>query len=117
MGFEQDVMDAVKKAVEDAGNVRALAHLCGLNPSTVFRWTQGTRDPTLSGLAKIMDYIGVTVQKPDAEPAPPPPGGLARSIYDTRQQELARENARLEGQVELLKELLGAPPKKEKNAG
>lgn len=122
MGFEEDVKAAVEDAVKQAGNPNALALKCGLNQGTLSRWLSGERDPKLSGIAKIMDYLDMTVAKRgDAAPFPPIPkpgdksAGVATSIMESKR--LALENAKLEGQVELLKELLGASRQKEKSAG
>lgn len=116
MGFEEDVKAVIDDAVKQAGNPNALALKCGINQATLSRWLNGKRDPQLSGVAKIMDYMGVTIQRPDADPLVPPAGskGLHSSIMEAKQRE---EIARLQGQVDLLKELMGAPPKKEKSAG
>lgn len=117
MGFEQDVKQAIENAVKQEGTLNALALKCGLNQATLYRWLNGSRDPALSGIAKVMDYLDMTVARRGYEPVPMPgePKGLAASIMEG--QRLARENAKLEGQVELLKELLGTKPAKEKNAG
>lgn len=124
MGFEQDVKDTLKAAVKDAGSNKALADCVGINPATLYRWMNGERDPNLSGLAKVMDYLDMTVAKRDLEPTPPPgePKGLAASIKAHRRQaELERENAFLEGQIKILREAAGlathASKATEKNAG
>ena len=116
MGFEEDVKAVVNDAVKQAGNPNALALKCGINQGTISRWLNGERDPKLSGIAKIMDYMGVTIQRPEANPLAPPAGssGLYSSIMEAK---LREENARLQGQVDLLKELMGAPSRKEKSAG
>lgn len=125
MGFEQDVKDALQAAVKEAGSNKALADCAGINPATLYRWMNGERDPNLSGLAKVMDYLGMTVAKRGFEPTPLPPGspkGVAASILEHRRQaELERENAYLEGQIKILREAAGLTPNasknNEKNAG
>ena len=127
MGFEQDVKDTLKAAVKDAGSNKALADCVGINPATLYRWMNGERDPNLSGLAKVMDYLDMTVAKRGLEPTPPPtlpgePKGLAASIAESRRQaELEREKAYLEGQIKILREAAGltsnASKNNEKNAG
>ena len=128
MGFEQDVRNALQTAVKEAGSNKALADCAGVNPATLYRWMNGERDPNLSGLAKIMDYLNMTVCKRGMEtfsmpePAPDAPKGLATSIREgQREAELEREKAYLEGQIKILREAAGltnaTPKTKEKNAG
>lgn len=125
MGFAEDVMQALKDAAQEAGSVNALAVKSGLRQATLQRWLAGSRDPSLSGLAIIMDYLDMTVCRRD--PNRPrdqkaKPGSVAEAILESQRLASAleaseRRNAKLEGQVEILKEMLGAPPAREKNAG
>jgi len=116
MGFEEDVKAVVADAVKQEGTPNALALKCGLNQATLSRWINGERDPKLSGIAKIMDYMGVTIQRPESRPLTPQADN--RGVYSSIMEgKLREEIARLQGQVDLLKEMFGAPQKKEKNAG
>jgi len=125
MGFAEDVMQALKDAAQEAGSVNSLAVKSGVRQATLQRWLAGSRDPSLSGLAVIMDYLDMTVCRRD----PNKPRGLqekhksvAEAILDSQRLAKAladaeRRNAKLEGQVEILREMVGAPPGREKNAG
>lgn len=125
MGFAEDVMQALKDAAQEAGSVNALALKSGLRQATLQRWLAGSRDPSLSGLAIIMDYLDMTVCRRDPNRPRDPkakPGSVAEAILESQRLASAleaseRRNAKLEGQVEILKEMLGAPPAREKNAG
>lgn len=118
MGFEEDVKKAMSDAVEKAGNLNALALKCGLNQATIYRWVKGSRDPTLSGLSKIMDFMDMTVRPKHAETKEKMPHEVVQEfLRKSEEQELRHKNAKLEGQVELLKELLGGLPPKEKSVG
>lgn len=82
MGFEAEVMDALRKGAEDAGGPNALALACGINLPTLTRWLSGDRQPKLKVLGQVMDYLGVTLS------TTPPPSSSACP-------ELERECARL----------------------
>lgn len=83
MGFETDVMNALRKGVDDAGGANALASACGINLPTLTRWLSGDRQPKLKVLGQVMDYLGVTLSTSST------PSGLASC------PELERECARL----------------------
>jgi len=83
MGFEAEVMDALRKGAEDAGGPNALALACGINLPTLTRWLSGDRQPKLKVLGQVMDYLGVTLS------TTPPPSSSASC------PELERECARL----------------------
>ena len=124
MGFAEDVMDALRLAVKEAGSVNALAVKSCVQQATLQRWMAGKRDPNLSSLAVIMDYLDMTVCRRGPKPSGLPDGhkSVADMIVESNRlaQALAdaeRRNAKLEGQVEILKEIVGAPPGREKNAG
>ena len=45
--FFDSVLRALKKAVEDAGSIRKLADLSGVNSVTLSRWISGERNPSV----------------------------------------------------------------------
>lgn len=71
MGFEAEVMDALRKGAEDAGGPNALALACGINLPTLTRWLSGDRQPKLKVLGQVMDYLGVTLSTTPRRPARP----------------------------------------------
>ena len=124
MGFAEDVMDALKLAVKEAGSVNALATRSCIRQATLQRWMAGKRDPNLSSLAVIMDYLDMTVCRRGPKPSGLPDGhkSVADAIIESQRlakalEDAERRNARLEGQVDLLREMVGAPPGREKNEG
>ena len=66
MGFATDVMTVLNDAVAREGNAKALALRVGLNAPTLTRWLTGKRDPTLTNLGLVMDYLGVTLSNTPA---------------------------------------------------
>lgn len=108
MGFEKDVMDALKKGVETAGGPNALAGACGINLPTLTRWLSGDRQPKLKVLGQVMDYLGVTLStspsSAGATTCPELEAEVARLRAENKRLEL--ELARAGGQVDLLKEQL-----------
>ena len=69
MGFAEDVMNAVRKATDKAGNAKPLALKCGMSPSTVSRWLRGERTPKLEELGKVLDLMGVKFTPDELAPA------------------------------------------------
>ena len=125
MGFAEDVKAALMEAVKEAGSVNALATKLQINQVTLNRWVKDKRDPSLTGISLVMDYMDMTVcRRGPLKPSGLPDGyrSLADAIVESQRLARAleaaeRRNAKLEGKVEALKEVLGAPPAKEKNAG
>ena len=58
--FFDSVLRALKKAVEDAGSIRKLADLSGVNSVTLSRWISGERNPSVVEVSKVFDTIGLT---------------------------------------------------------
>lgn len=112
MGFEKDVMDALKKGVETAGGPNALAGACGINLPTLTRWLSGDRQPKLKVLGQVMDYLGVTLStspfSAGATTCPELEAEVARLRAENKrlELELTRELSRRDGQIDLLKEQL-----------
>ena len=125
MGFAEDVKAALMEAVKEAGSVNALATKLQINQVTLNRWVNDQRDPSLSGISTVMDYMDMTVcRRSPLKPSGLPGGHSSVADAIAESQRLARaleaaerRNAKLEGKVEALKEVLGAPPGREKNAG
>ena len=61
--FYQDVMDAINEAIEMYGSASNLCAACNIQQANISRWKNGKNGPKLSEVAKIMDEIGITLQK------------------------------------------------------
>ena len=122
MGFVEDVRAVIKQAIDEYPNLNQLAKQSGVLQSNLHRWQKDFRDPRLSTIAPLMDFLDMTVCKRGSEPLTPPPlppdskAGVYSSIMEGKMRD---KIARLEGQNELLRQMVGAPPApkaEEKNA-
>lgn len=121
MGFVEDVRAVIKQAIDEYPSLNQLAKKSGVLQSNLHRWQKDFRDPRLSSIAPLMDFLDMTVCKRGSEPLTPPPlgskdAGLYSSIMEGKMKD---KIARLEAQNELLRQMVGAPPApkaEEKNA-
>lgn len=59
MGLREDFMEALSTGIRAAGSVAGLARSIGVSPSTVSRWKNGSRIPTLLEGEKLCSFLGL----------------------------------------------------------
>ncbi len=64
--FNDSLLAYLNGAIGD--KVAAVARGCGIHPDVLYKWLRGDRSPTLRNIGPLLDYLGIRVQFPEAEP-------------------------------------------------
>lgn len=67
--FTDSVLKAIKAAADATGSIRRLAESLDMSPPTISRWLAGTRSPSVTEAAKVLDMIGARVIIPSQQEA------------------------------------------------
>ena len=62
MGFVEDVRAVIKQAIDEYPNLNQLAKQSGVLQSNLHRWQKDFRDPRLSTIAPLMDFLDMTAE-------------------------------------------------------
>ena len=53
----------LKQIIEDKGvRIEGLADILGINKSTIYRWTNGDREPKVDNIMKLCKALGISIE-------------------------------------------------------